>query len=141
MSNLNGAVKLAMSTPFVDKGRKEGVGFDCWGLVHYVANIGLGLEFPDFQIGATKSNHIYLQFLHQIEKNYYPIQKEDLKAGDVVAINMLIHAPSIVQHFGIMVDNKKFIHTLQKQGPQLTSITDVAYKNRIRGFYRWNPNK
>jgi cell wall-associated NlpC family hydrolase len=54
---------------------------------------------------------------------------------------MLISAPSIVHHFGVYIGNNKFIHTLKKQGPQITSLNDTTYRKRIRGFYRWIGNK
>ncbi len=141
MSRITNVVNLAKKTPFVNKGRKEGVGFDCWGLVKYVGDIGFGFDIPDFQIDCEDKNKIYLQFLERTKREFEPIERSEVRPGDFVAINMLVHTPSIVQHFGIMVDNKRFIHTLEKQGPQITAITDIAYKNRIRGFYRWNPNK
>jgi hypothetical protein len=43
----------------------------------------------------------------------------------------------MVQHFGVMIDKRRFIHTLEKIGPMLTRIDGYWWKDKIRGFYRW----
>lgn len=130
-------VSEAMRTPFVSLGREVGKGLDCWGLVHHISKESFDMDVPDFRVDALDKNKIFFQFLQAIEEEYYEVDRKDVQPGDVVALNMVISQPDLVQHFGIMIDDKKFVHTLQKSGPHLTKLTDIGYKNRIRGFYRW----
>lgn len=134
-------VSKAMRTPFVDRGRELGKGFDCWGLVYSISNEVFGNSIPDFTIGSEDKNRIYMQFLERTKEEFYRIEESQIREGDFVAINMIISVPTLVQHFGIFINKNTFIHTLKKAGPQLTKITDISYKNRIRGYYRWNGNK
>lgn len=134
-------VSSAMRTPFVDRGRELGKGFDCWGLVHSISNEVFGNNIPDFTIGSEDKNRIYMQFLERTREEFYEIDKDQIREGDIAALNMIISSPNVVQHFGIFINKNTFIHTLKKAGPQLTKITDISYKNRIRGYYRWNGNK
>jgi cell wall-associated NlpC family hydrolase len=135
------AVGAAIKAPFVDGGRDISVGLDCWGLVKYIAHSAFEMEIPDFHIGAMDKHKIYFQFLEKTKKEFTPIYLHEIKPGDFVGMNMIVEMPNLVHHFGIFVEPKRFIHTLEKQGPQLTYISDAAYKNRIRGFYRWNGSK
>jgi cell wall-associated NlpC family hydrolase len=135
------AASNALKSPFTDRGRTVLGGLDCWGLIKYIYDQCGMVDFPDFVIDCEDRNKIYFQFIEEIKNNFYPIQEKELIEGDIITMNMLISAPSIVHHFGVYIGNNKFIHTLKKQGPQITSLNDTTYRKRIRGFYRWIGNK
>jgi len=137
LPNLVSAVADAMKAPFLDGGR-DLKGMDCWGLVHYIALNGFGMNLPDFRIGCENDKKIYFQFLERTKEEFYKIEEKDIKAGDFIALNMLPETPSIVHHFGIFINSKQYIHTLKDQGPQITKLSDFKYKYRIRGFHRWD---
>lgn len=121
---------------FVDGGRDPATGLDCYGLLMAAAKVIDGRCLPDFKVSCFASAVIsgkYREALKQAVKSEVP------ERGDVVALAIDPACPDTVQHFGIMWDSRRFLHTLYKTGPLLTKINDPYWGNKIKGTYKWNP--
>jgi cell wall-associated NlpC family hydrolase len=123
-----------MDTPFVPGGREIGKGLDCWGLYIEVMK-RFGVNVPDFQISCFAADLVNQEKLEVTKNLMEPVAHP--VPGDGVAMAIHPEAPDMVQHFGVMVDKRRFIHTIQKIGPMLTRLDAFWWSNKIRGFYRW----
>lgn len=123
-----------MDTPFVAGGREVGKGLDCWGLYIEVMK-RFGVQVPDFKISCFAADLINLEKIAVTKQMMEPV--ENPIPGDGVAMAIHPEAPDMVQHFGVMIDKRRFIHTLEKIGPMLTRTNGYWWKDKIRGFYRW----
>ena len=123
-----------MGTPFVPGGRQVGKGLDCWGLYIEVMK-RFGITVPDFKISCFASDLINQEKLEVTKRMMIPVDSP--VPGDGVAMAIHPEAPDMVQHFGVMVDNRRYIHTLEKAGVLLTRIDAFYWRSKIRGYYRW----
>ncbi|WP_235610771.1 C40 family peptidase [Bordetella sp. H567] len=94
-------------------GDSPGTGFDCSGLVNYVAEQSLGLKLPRtaaemFQIGV-------------------PVARNDLQIGDLVFFNTMGRRYS---HVGIYVGEDRFVHSPSRGGVVRIERLDMAYWNK-----------
>lgn len=102
---------------------------DCYALIRAIYAKEHGIILPDPNIRFDESQKIYHKFAYEISRNW---ERCECEKGSVVAI-CYIH-PRIVTHFGYVVDEHKFIHTLEETGAILDNLKD--YKTRIEGYYR-----
>jgi cell wall-associated NlpC family hydrolase len=58
--------------------------------------------------------------------------------GDVVAMALEPEAPEAVGHAGVYLEEGRFLHTLVGHECCIARIDDHFYKNKIRGYYRWD---
>lgn len=119
--------------PFVSKGRSF-KGCDCYGLVKLYYKEVLNIELPETVITADKPRRIFVNYLNEISKNW--IQTVPAK-NVVIALSINSEHPTLVTHFAVMIDEKRFIDIRENCNSYLTSIEDMKIKNQIRGFYKW----
>lgn len=120
--------------PFVDGGRTF-EGADCYGLVKlYYKNI-LNIEIPETKIQPNQPKRIMINYLNEISKNWKQI--ESPKKNCVVAMAMHDEHPKLVTHFAVMIDEKRMLHTLNKQNSNIKNIDDISIKPFIKGFFEW----
>ena len=119
--------------PFVDGGRTL-EGLDCWGCVMLAAQT-FGVDVPDFKVSPFAHAMINEEVATNLNKLVMRI--DDPGPGDGVAMATSPHFPGAIQHFGIMVDHRRFIHCVEQAGVIITRLDDHYYSRRIKGFYRW----
>lgn len=123
-----------LGTPFVDKGRDPARGLDCWGLFMLIMR-RFGLDVPDYGISSLDSEAIHFCFLGE---RGGPWRAAPCPArGMAVAMRLDPKMPQMVQHYGVCLDDRRFIHTLRKTGVLVTRINHRFFKDRIAGFYEW----
>ena len=126
--------------PFVAGGmdvRKDG-GLDCWGLVGEVYRRVSPLSIlPPMNVSCKEESSldIHEAYLHAAGS-----------AGECFSLSGDIPVPSIVlirhgdpvfvNHVGVYVGDRMFIHTRIKVGVALDSIDSPAWKRKIVGFYK-----
>ena len=120
--------------PFVDGGRDPATGLDCWGLFMVVQK-ELGNDVQDFYGSCFDTLAIGSSFKKEAMTRWERIDKPEVGCG--VAMELDGKMPGCVQHFGVYLGNKKFIHTLKKVHSCIASVDDPYWKTRIRGYYRW----
>ena len=119
--------------PFVSKGRTFR-GCDCYGLVKLYYKEVLNIELPETVITAEQPRRTFANYLNEISKNWTLTTQQK---NAVVAMSINAEHPSLVTHFAIMIDDKRFIDTRENMSSFLTSIDDERIKNQIKGFYKW----
>ena len=119
--------------PFVDGGRDPATGLDCWGLMMAAFRV-FGLEIPDYKISCFKTPDIYMAAVHESGLRWDPVTAPQL--GDVVTMALDPDYPGMIQHFGMMIDRERFIHTLQKTGSIVTPVHHPFFKGKITGYLR-----
>lgn len=126
-------LKRFVGIPFVDGGRDPETGLDCWGLFLAVQK-ALGNDIPDFCISCFDGESILAAYEEEVEK-WEMVDKPEIGCG--VAMTLDDNMPRCVQHFGVYIGDRKFIHALKGINSCVSRIDDLLWKNRIVGFYRW----
>ena len=119
--------------PFVSKGRTFR-GCDCYGLVKLYYKEVLNIELPETVITAEQPRRTFAKYLNEISKNWTLTTQQK---NAVVAMSINAEHPSLVTHFAVMIDDKRFIDTRENMSSYLTNIDDERIKNQIKGFYKW----
>jgi murein DD-endopeptidase len=119
--------------PFVSKGRSFN-GCDCYGLVKLYYKEVLNIDIPETIITAEQPRRTFANYLNEISKNWTATTPAK---NVVVAMSVNAEHPSLVTHFAVMIDDKRFIDTRENMSSYLTSIDDEKIKNQIKGFYKW----
>ena len=121
-------------TPFVNKGRSF-KGADCYGILKLYYKVHLGIEIPEIIIHPDDTKKIMDTYLEEISKNWIQIDKPE--AHCAVAMNTSEKYPKRITHFGVMIDNKRILHTFRKWGCNVIRIDNPIISTQIKGFYRW----
>ena len=119
------AVMTAMNflgVPYRRGGNTEATGFDCSGFTRHIFEMSLGLVLPrraDEQASLS---------------SLLPIQREDLKPGDLVFVNTMKRTFS---HVGIYVGDDKFIHSPRAGGAvRIEDMRESYWARRFTGARR-----
>lgn len=119
--------------PFVSQGRTFR-GCDCYGLVKLYYKEVLNIEIPETVITAEQPRRTFANYLNEISKNWTSTVPSK---NAVVAMAVNAEHPTLVTHFAVMIDDKRFIDTRENRSSYLTNIDDKKIKNQIKGFYKW----
>ena len=126
-------------TPFTDGGRDPEKGLDCYGLFQEIQR-RLGRAVPDFAVSCFNAPLIEATAALEIEAGRWA-RTEEPGLGDAVALALDPDVPDMVQHFGVMLDGRRFIHTTMGRGVHVVelngSLAARFYEKRIKGFFRW----
>jgi cell wall-associated NlpC family hydrolase len=121
--------------PFVSRGRDVNTGLDCWGLVIEVLK-RIDINVPDFYVDAHDATSI-ADIKMVFESKWEKIPKPEI--GVVVGMNLDRSCmPEITQHYGVCIDRRRFIHTIENQGVIITRFDHKFFKNIIEGYYKWS---
>ena len=104
--------------------------FDCYGVVKAVLERN-GIPAPDYpsvEDAGVNASLIFAAMEAGWEKVRIP------EANCVVLLRMDRLEGT---HVGVMVDESRFLHALQKTGVCVESVRSELWKRRIIGFYRW----
>ena len=122
-----------LGAPFVNGGRNYSAGLDCWGLVMQAHYILKGVELPNFDLCAFKFKKVSEKIVQQSMYGKWD-KVGGPEKGCLIAIR---NHPKYVNHTGICLDDKKFMHTLEKTGVVVEKIDHPLWKNKFHGFYRY----
>ena len=124
-----------LDVPFVDGGRDPETGLDCWGLVMEVMS-RFGNNVPDFGISCWDAASIAAAYGR--EKASGKWRKADGPAPGLLVVMAFdpLH-PGMVQHYGVCLDRRRFIHILDKTKVIVSKVAGDYFAKRIAGFYEW----
>lgn len=124
-------VRDLIGKPFKPLGRGPD-SFDCWGLAMEVAR-RLGVELPDFAYG----DDLDVTFLNGlITGNKDRILELGRPEPYCLAGFSLI--PGYETHVGtVLEDCRRFIHIRRRHNVIISRLSDLFWRPRVRGFYRW----
>lgn len=111
-----------LGVPYRRGGTSEQSGFDCSGFTRHVFENSVGLILPRRAIEQANSPDLV------------PIQKSELKPGDLVFFNTLRHTFS---HVGIYIGDDKFIHSPRAGGQvRVEDMRQAYWQQRYDGARR-----
>jgi cell wall-associated NlpC family hydrolase len=129
------ALDKYLDIPFVDGGRSK-EGCDCWGLIMILYRDLLKIELPDFPISSENCSQVHDAMVGSIRAGQW-IRTEEPSYGDIIAMALSPRNLTAINHVGMFICNNKFIHSIQNQRSAICSLDSIYWKNRIKGFYRW----
>ncbi|WP_290675331.1 C40 family peptidase [Aquabacterium sp.] len=111
-----------LGVPYRRGGTSEKSGFDCSGFTRHVFENSVGLILP--RRASEQAN----------SPDLIPIQKSELKPGDLVFFNTLRHTFS---HVGIYIGDDKFIHSPRAGGQvRVEDMRQAYWQQRFDGARR-----
>lgn len=111
-----------LGVPYRRGGTSEQSGFDCSGFTRHVFENSVGLILPRRAIEQANSPELI------------PVQKSELKPGDLVFFNTLRHTFS---HVGIYIGDDKFIHSPRAGGQvRVEDMRQAYWQQRYDGARR-----
>jgi cell wall-associated NlpC family hydrolase len=117
---LAGAALNYLGIRYRNGGESPSEGFDCSGLVNYVADQSLGLKLP--------------RTAAEMARVGTPVSRKDLQVGDLVFFNTMGRRYS---HVGIYVGEDRFVHSPSRGGVVRVESLDMAYwSKRYNGARR-----
>lgn len=124
-----------IGVPFVNHGRDITQGLDCYGLVVEVYR-RMGIILPEFNADWDDCQKINGIIRGEAGKPTWKRCRPPLPTPCVVAIRMGT-PPGIVNHTGVYIGNRKFIHTRAKIGVCVNRIDSPAWRGVIEAFYEY----
>lgn len=125
---------------FKDGGRNPDEGFDCWGLVCWYYREELGVELPDYMIGAYNSVSISEKIGHAKGLGWHRlVDRTQLCRHNLITFNLDCDGnPSLTTHIGIwMQDGDRFLHAMNKTGVIQSRLGDSFWRLRTSGYFQW----
>lgn len=118
---------------FEQLGRSEG-GIDCWGLVRLVYEQELGIILPDYtELYHSVTDKAGIASVVQMAREDSWIKIEEPEPLSVIMLN--IYGRPV--HVGIVEDSSWFVHSHQDDYSVRERFSDMKWKNRVEGFYRY----
>jgi len=105
---------------------------DCYGLVLLFAE-SVGVHLPDYDYDFDWEEGDGSLLILKAHENASEIQPEKAKAGDIVVFRSVNGA---VNHMGIMVNRRQFVHAHMAHGVLLSVLDNPLYQRKAAGFYR-----
>jgi len=124
-----------LGVQFVDGGRDPKTGLDCWGLVMVVMQ-RFGNRVPDFKISCFDSAAAFARFGCE-EKSGNWRRFAGPAPGRLVVMAIDPWRPAFVQHYGVCLDKRHFIHILEKTKVIRSKLKHSYFSNKIAGYYEW----
>ncbi len=119
--------------PYVDNGRGE-KGVDCWGLACLFYQKELNIALPSYsgEYSSAEEKREVSTLINQHRGSWIQVPCGEERFGDIVILRL----QGYPLHIGIVLDEKKMLHTLKGCGTTIESYESRIWKNRIFGFVR-----
>jgi len=119
--------------PYLDNGRTE-TGVDCWGLARLFYKGEYEIDLPSYTeeyIGGSDPHIVEVVSLYK--DNWEDTTTPNI--GDLCLFNIFGEP----MHVGIFVGDNKFLHCRRGSDSVIESLTNIKWKNRFVGFYKYAP--
>lgn len=127
---LPGAVlKELLGVPYKKGGRDES-GCDCYGFVRLAGKKLCGLELPELDVDRMAPEKIV-----ELIEQEGAVDAERINGAEKGAIVVLRIAGSY-GHVGLCLDNKRFVHALEKVGVSVDTVDSLRWRSRVCAYYR-----
>lgn len=121
--------------PFSERDDDSRNGTNCWGLVRLVYREQHRILLPSFEgdyNGTEDYETIDRLTGTEIRKNWIEIPRPTPLC---VIVTRFGRARS---HIGIVIDNRRFLHTSNLHASKWDDFTDIKWRRRVEGFYQYN---
>ena len=105
--------------------------YDCYGLVIEIYR-RLGIYLPKQLLVSDNPKEI--EDCINANKARW-VETSSPKAYDVILFSI---APRFISHIGLVLDSRRFLHTMLGRNACIEYYDKIPWKNRVRGFYRWH---
>jgi len=120
-----------IGVPFTPRGRGPD-SYDCWGLAMEVYR-RRGIELPEFAYGEDLELTV-LDGLITGNKHLI-LELDKPEPWCLIGFSVI---PRYEHHIGVSLpDGRRFIHVRRHQRVIISRRSDIVWKRRIRGYYRW----
>lgn len=127
-------IKTFIGIPFVDRGRDK-TGSDCYGILKMYYKEILDIEIEEIIADPNRPKQCYVKYLDQIARKWEKVETPE--PHSVVAMSTNMEHPEMITHFGVMIDNKRMLHTFKNTQSHIINIDNPMIKSQIKGFYKW----
>lgn len=126
-----------IGVPFKNLGRDVKSGLDCYGLVVEIYR-RCGKEIGEYYSDCSDKARINAILRREVATTKWRriAEGETLPVPCLVALRFN-SPPGVVNHTGVYIGNGRFIHTHEKIGCCVDSITSIAWQKQIEGFYEF----
>jgi len=121
--------------PYKDKGRTFN-GSDCYGLLKLYYKEQLNIDIPEVNVSADQPRRSLAKYLEEISKHWEEVKTPIKNCAVAMCLNE--EHPNMVTHFGVMIDEKRMLHTYKNTNSHIIEIEHPTVKNQIKGFYKWH---
>lgn len=130
------ALRGYVGIPFVDGGRDR-AGCDCWGLVRLV-HADHGVDLPSYgDISAAELLAIAREMRSATDgEPWRKVDGEARRPLDVVVMSRLDAPGTIPIHVGVMVDDRRVLHVLERTDSHMVPLSHWSIAPRVIGIYR-----
>ena len=114
----------------------DGKGPDYYNCYEFLRECGkrINMNLPEFDSPTEDS------LIHQIIISNKTLC-EELSYPTPYCLVLFTIRGQYVTHIGMMIDNNRFIHIMEKSGVTVENINRLEWKKRIKGFYKWIQEK
>jgi cell wall-associated NlpC family hydrolase len=122
-----------ISIPYKDNGRDE-KGVDCWGLARLFYQQELNIELPSYtgEYSSAEERKEVSSTINRHRGSWKVVDCGKEQFGDIVILKLV----GLPLHIGVVLGDKKMIHTLKGSGTIIESYDSRIWQNRIFGFVR-----
>jgi probable lipoprotein NlpC len=126
-----------ISIPYVDNGRDE-KGCDCWGLARLFYRNEFSIELPSYlgEYASAEEKKEVSATINRHKGEWEKVEDGEEKFGDIIILRLAGYP----LHIGIVLENKRMLHTLKGCGTIVEHYDSRIWKNRIFGFVRHKEN-
>ena len=126
-----------IGVPFKNLGRDVKSGLDCYGLVVEIYRRS-GKKIGEYYSDCSDKARINAILRREVATTKW----RRLAEGEALPIPCLValrfnSPPGVVNHTGVYIGNGRFIHTREKIGCCVDSITSIAWQKQIEGIYEF----
>lgn len=123
-----------LSIPFLLHGRTFD-GCDCYGMLMLYFQNELGITIKDFigksTVGSSADLTNNTLCLDNSDDEWLPVELDDLRPHDIIGLR---NQSITLNHAGVVIDPRYFLHTLEGSGPAASKIS--TWRSRIVAAYR-----
>lgn len=104
---------------------------DCWGIasLFYKHVLNIDLDKYDSEYDDPNDRKLVSSIINREKSNWLKVHKP--KFGDIIVLKIY----GLSAHVGIYLNEKKFLHTMEKTGSIVDNIS--VWEKRIEGYYRY----
>ncbi|HYD17059.1 MAG TPA: NlpC/P60 family protein [Patescibacteria group bacterium] len=122
--------------PFAEHGRDRS-GVDCWGLVRLALFEQYNITLPSFDTDYQRTNDA-LRISALVEREslqWRAMPSGAERCGDVIVLRMR----GLPLHVGLVLGDRQMLHVEQGIDSAIEKYTGQKWRDRIYGFYRYEP--
>lgn len=125
-------ISTLIGIPYLNKGRDQSIGLDCWGLLREFYFQHFNIELPSYD--DQYQDAFDKQSTESVIQNNYSdwVLVNNPQFGDAILCRLAGHPC----HVGVYLGEGKMLHTQSGHDSAIDMIDSVKWKNRIDGYYR-----